>query len=105
MSAPTTVREALLAAAELLEKPGAWTQGENARDEFAVAVDPLAREATCWCIEGAMLRVMGSKRPTGASWSAVIMALKEVPCDWNDTPGRTQAEVVAKLREAAEACP
>jgi hypothetical protein len=106
-TAAWTAGEVLNAAADLLEKPGAWTQRATWRKS------PRGRlhdgfptdEATCFCITGALMKVAGSHHPliwecrnlldaaTGFSYFGIE--------DWNDTKGRTQAEVVATLRRAA----
>jgi hypothetical protein len=86
-----SVSEVLAAAADLLEKPGAWTQG--------IWVDHKG----CLCIEGAIATVVGIhpsdvySHPASIELEARIGSL----VDWNDAPGRTQAEVVTALRQAA----
>lgn len=91
-------------AAELLEEPGAWTQGALGRD---VDGDPVVvpQLAACMCVHGALAKAAGKSRlylwPTGA-----VLALQEAVranvVAWNDAPGRTQAEVVEALRLAAQ---
>jgi hypothetical protein len=101
---PLTPAGILTAAAELLESPGAWTQGRwarNADDSGTLGNDPAA---VCFCMLGAFQRVTHCAET--AAWSAAELILSsmlrcEVP-EWNDTEGRTQAEVVAALRAAAE---
>ena len=105
-----TPADVLLAAAELLEKPGAWTQGAASRDAFGNSDDDneILPDAVCWCAWGAILRVSGcTKIGTGYSRKAepAYDRLKEfigvdVPI-WNDHPSRTQSEVVETLRKAA----
>lgn len=105
-----TPADVLNAAADLLEKPGAWTQGAASRDMFGNVGeegDELLPDAVCWCLAGAVEHVGGNwSRP----YTTAIRAALGLPmvgigaqiAEWNDRPGRTQAEVVAKLREAAQ---
>jgi hypothetical protein len=105
---PTNSREVLLAAADLLER-GTWTQGCYARDAAGVAVYYNEDSARSFCLLGAM-RLVAEGHPHYRSARVVledhlgVKADGSGPClgDWNDAPGRTKAEVVAKLREAAE---
>jgi hypothetical protein len=85
-----SVAEVLDAAADLIEPEGAWTQGEWGSDG-------------CWCLDGALMAAKGSCQ-TWPELEAVRNAIGpecETAIGWNDAPERTQAEVVAKLREAA----
>ncbi len=96
-----TAPEVLEAAADLLEKPGAWTQGAHARNAAGAPMLVGSRpDAVCWCALGALDRMA----PTNDLWDATVQAMKEVVghvADFNDATGRTQAEVVAALRQAA----
>jgi hypothetical protein len=86
--------EALAKAADLIEPEGAWRQGPSLRDGAQCAVNALAaatRQGQSW---GAMIDFAYQ----AIGLDAGSMALSE----WNDAPGRTQAEVVAALRQAAE---
>ncbi|TKD50193.1 DUF6197 family protein [Sphingomonas baiyangensis] len=99
MSAPQTVADVLEAAAKLIEPEGAWTQGSLARDENGRMVLPRDADACCWCASGAIMHY-GGDAPNDA-WSNFSATIGGVIPHWNDHQGRTQAEVVAKLREAA----
>ena len=100
---PKSVPEILNAAASLLEKQGAWTQGSFYK---------MTDDGPCMCAMGA-IAIAG-----GLSWDAVLNhpATKYLAeqvsgvrsgfpnvfvAPWNDAPGRTQSEVVAALRDAA----
>jgi hypothetical protein len=95
-----TVAEVLRAAADLIEPEGKWTQRSEARTVTGRPVGACEENAACWCILGAVQRVGGR-----FAEREVTPALKKVirfqPWIWNDHKRRTQAEVVAKLREAA----
>ena len=103
MTAP--VSQVLSEAADLLEKPGAWTQGANARDATGKSVPVTSGRGTCFCMAGAILHRTGGDYRAAALVRRVLPMPNEAVKDWlvsfNDTTGRTQAEVVAKLREAA----
>lgn len=93
-----------------------WTQGFFARRAdggYCSSQDPLA---TSWCLEGAR-RAVSSSLELGAAVSLVLGSV--IPASmlgpheaadrfsdtveriaWNDEPGRTQAEVLAKVAEA-----
>ena len=102
----------LNAAADLLEKPGAWTQGEYGLDEDGyglTGVHQLQSRAVCLCTVGALAVAGNAASIRYAEEEAdAVHALASVlgisvgrVAAWNDAPGRTQAEVVAALREAA----
>lgn len=95
MTAPQTVADVLDAAADLLEKPGAWTQGEwwscNDDDEQCFCV----RGAIRWCGVG-INSEMDQKIAEAMGFRAPHLLAR-----WNDEKGRTQSEVVAALRAAA----
>jgi hypothetical protein len=98
----TDVAEILERAADLIEPEGAWVQGAFKRLREGSGV------SYCYCAAGALIEVASSDsaydearrflnaqlpRPSDPEDSAVIA--------FNDADGRTQAEVVAALREAA----
>lgn len=98
-----SVAEVLNKAADLLEKPGAWTRGTYARDSAGQLVASSDHTATCWCAMGATIRAAFS---LGTRSGDAIEQIAKFAGDnigaWNDAPGRTQAEVVAALRQAAK---
>lgn len=98
-----TVADILTAAAALIEKPGAWTQGG-----FAFAPDGedsrfgFDDSAVCWCALGALQKVEGRLLTSSHPAKRALEDLVGNVALWNDAEGRTQAEVVAALRQAAE---
>lgn len=56
MAEQTTV-PVLRAMRDLLSNPDAWTQGVLARDFIGSEIEPLADEARCWCLIGAICKV------------------------------------------------
>ena len=104
MTAPQTVADVLDAAADLLEKPKGWTQKTSARDFKGREVPASSPSATCFCVMGAIARVVGdnsSVRQSEARDRLRPLLPTFYISDWNDAPGRTQSEVVAALRAAA----
>lgn len=107
-----TTAEVLRKAADRLEKPGAWFRhGYGNRVESSLAVPPVGEleASTCWCALGAITLEYGDDFPDAGHpecSSAGQMLVAEIGgrsvAQWNDAPGRTQAEVVAALRAAAE---
>lgn len=98
-----TISEILFAAADLIAKPGAWTQGAFARTSNGTQVGSTHPEAVCWCAAGAINRAAfdANSRVNDAHivFEGVVGGFEFT---WNDSFFRKQAEVVAKLREAAE---
>lgn len=105
----TSVRDILLGAADYIEKHG-WRQGGFGA--WGGRLGPC-------CAAGA-IGVMTTGEGVGAcalgtaakrQLAAMVTQRQDVPlaecvpviADWNDAPERTKDEVVAKLREAAEA--
>lgn len=102
-----TPREVLLKAAELVER--GWCQGTGAKNGAGREVSTTGRAAVCWCAEGALGRAAHGCEDHDfyAAKNALLRALPSLVLsipEWNDAPGRTQAEVVAALRAAAETC-
>jgi hypothetical protein len=102
-----TIAEILRGAAELLSKPGAWTQGAWARQADGGKVLPKDSDAVCWCARGALWHVGG---PLHGVAEAALEELLPAPAQkgrhriamWNDASERTAEEVCARLIEAAE---
>jgi hypothetical protein len=85
----------------LLSKPGAWCQKAEALDRHHNTVDGNSPHACQWCLLGALARCFpGDDDKYDIARAEVRNAIP--PHDWistwNDTPGRTQAEVVALLQ-------
>lgn len=102
--ATLSVADVLDKAADLIEPEGAWTQGAYARDALGKDVNPneefiTVPDAACWCLHGSICHVVGGKNMWPWLRNPVRCELPDT--EWNDAPERTQAEVVAKLREAA----
>lgn len=98
-----SVAEVLEAAADLCAD--GWTQVTAARDAAGDHVAPYSRRAVCWCAEGAIAAVTRHQWPSLAlekepAWRFLRGELEKEIYEWNDDRGRTQSEVVSKLREA-----
>lgn len=102
---PKTVADILTAAADLIERPGGWTQGVFARDANGCNAGWRQENAECFCVSGALSRV-GGHPEFNLAWQAFNSwtMRRGFPhlAKWNDAPERTQAEVVAALRAAAK---
>ena len=105
----TTSTDILLAAADLLDRPGAWSPQALARNADGVCTSPYEEDAVSWCATGALMRVsqeadIQDYRAARAQLAETLYESDHEPdiVDWNDAHGRTQAEVVAMLRRAAE---
>lgn len=102
MNNSNTTLTILRRAREILTPPGAWTQGEAARDsegELVAAADPAA---VCWCSIGALIKATPDDEMLRARASAVLK--RHVPAGllvtYNDYTYRTQAEVLAVFDKA-----
>ena len=96
----TIDREAVAAkldeARALIER--GWTQEVEARDADGVEVFDDAEEAVCFCAVGALNRV-GYSATAHRALKGVVGG--EDVVDWNDSPHRTQADVIDAFKRAA----
>lgn len=87
----------------LLARDGGWTQGACARDADGKEVDEMSVRAVSFDLLGALTRA-GVGQPAQTSNDAMARLLDRISSktlgDWNDAPGRTQAEAVALLDAA-----
>lgn len=98
------VADILRQAADLIEPKGRWGRVYYARTKDGIPTGPRGPNAACWCAWGA-LRCVGrhdGDEAIGCAITFVQLALDDDLARWNDAPGRTQAEVVAALRAAAD---
>lgn len=99
-----TVAEVLTEAADLCER--GWCQDAFAMDSDGQEVSSGDPSACRFCAHGAVNRASNAWPVAHEAISCLAYLLKEsslpeVVMTWNDDEARTQAEVVAKLREAA----
>jgi len=104
MSEVTTPDLQILLRARELVAAG-WTQGESARDAGGKKISPFSYKAVCFCALGATHRAEEELGATTAIWDSAIRKLhpfteKWNVAGWNDTPGRTQADVLAAFDAA-----
>lgn len=110
-----TPRAILLRAAALLEPPGRWVQNEWGIDADGEGTFS-PRDAVCYCASMALVvaaRGHGQRALRGAqrALAALVVVADDGVSDevniqlWNDAEERSQAEVVAALRQAAEVLP
>jgi hypothetical protein len=85
-----------------------WCQGRSAQDEMGRAIEPSSAFARSWSAAGALERVWRralvrddvSLEAFERANLALAAVVKDAPQRWNDTPGRTRAQVVEALIEA-----
>lgn len=90
--------------AQLVER--GWCHGADARDVSGVGVAASDPAATAWSLVGALAFISDAR---GADLSALRDALWGISAvipdwsleTWNDAPGRTQAETLQMLVDAA----
>ena len=96
-----SVSEVLVAAADLIAVPDAWTQESYALDHEGEPVDAKSEFAVCFCALGAIRHAGGYEDDVNPAAQALGNLVGALVCDWNDELGRTQDEVVTALRQAA----
>ena len=94
-----TRRDVLHRAADLLEEFG-WCQGHFAKTVDGRAVSAHSHDAVLFCAVGALAK---AARDLSAAAGETNFGLDTDLSAWNDERGRTKAEVVSRLRAAAEA--
>ena len=83
-----------------------WTQGEYARDAEGVPVNSRHPSAVCWCASAALHATDNYGEERLAAYRGLCAAIGTNGFqlfEWNDTPGRTQAEVLAAFDQAIAA--
>lgn len=93
----SSVCQVLNAAADLLERPGGWVKGRLSSINAAGDL--------CYCVIGALTVAAGhgGYEVRNAAERKLMASIGNKPlASWNDTMARTQAEVVAALRAAAQ---
>jgi hypothetical protein len=100
-----SVADILRQAADLIEPKGAWTKHAMAREIGGRHVPVESTTAVCWCAVGAIVRLAPGYAANQLYCDAIRAIERQVggpvPA-FNDAAGRTQAEVVAALRAAAD---
>lgn len=88
----------------MLKSSKQWMQGAWARTKTGRETSWDNRYACCWCVDGAIAKCYKSRDARAAARAALrrVVGVEEDWClwGWNDTPGRTFAEVRAAVREA-----
>ena len=95
-----TPLEILRGARELLAKPERWTKGECARRSDGSITFSLDDEATCFCLDGALIRLCGGSHTDlfHESWEALrSIRPGECPIRFNDHPNTTHADILDLL--------
>lgn len=99
--------EVLMKARELLSDPKRWTQNWCARTAVGEITDVFSDDAVSWCSFGAIRRSAGIDADVGCSLdaestlcSALGHSCTARAAEWNDTTGRTHAEVLAAFDKA-----
>ena len=102
----------LKAVREKISRPESWTKHDYAKDVNGEAVSPIAPEAVCWCIRGAIASVEGIDGDEGDDGDQAFFALGPIGAavfektgdrliaGFNDTS--THEEVLAVLDRAVE---
>lgn len=59
-----SIQQDLIATRALIANEANWTSFELSRDENSAVVWPTDERANCWCIGGALIKVVGLTEPT-----------------------------------------
>lgn len=95
----TKPSEALAYAAKCVEY--GWTQKRFAADAAGLSIDPRDQRAARFCVVGGICRATPGVDLRRRALDVLHRVVGHNLSDWNDAPKRTQAQVVAALREAA----
>lgn len=90
----------LKAVRELLSQSKHWTQNWYAKDAKGFACAPSDNDAICWCLVGALERIVGDGDHANPllRWLRMELPAGEMSVSkWNDKRGRTHAEVLDLL--------
>ncbi len=101
MTAAVILREA----AELLSKPDAWIQQAYSRTADGKWCPPTDPDAVCWCVRGAIAKVVGSWLDSAVKPAEDALRShlgRDGLAQWNDERGRSAPEVVGALVAAAD---
>ena len=99
--------DVLKMARDLIQEPDAWVQECHAWNHLGEETDPTEPDAVCFCLEGAILRALTELGEVGRGdalleINAEVMGSDENICEWNDSPERTHAEVLARVDATLE---
>ena len=77
-----------------------WCQGATSRTDDGSVVEPCSNDASQWCLFGAVWDIEDEH----CDEAMEILKRAGGSVYWNDTPGRTQSEVLAVFDRAIELC-
>ena len=105
MSSPS-VRDVLIAARKLIEKPENWTQRAWARDADGTVINSKNGDAVCWCSEGAIRKFSSDYFTRRSAEMALVKAFDgmayETPAKFNDS--LSHSAVLAAFDKAIAEC-
>ncbi len=100
-------KDQLEAVYKLIEKPENWTRGWFARTASGEEVAPRDPRASCWCIEGALCKVLnvGTIDVEGIDAREELERKYDLEASMNDNKDTEHAQVLALLKSAIEHAP
>ena len=102
--------DVLKMARDLIQEPDAWVQECHAQNDIGEETGPTEPDAVCFCLEGAIIRALSELLEVDED----ELLLEEINDEvmgknegskmviWNDSPERTQAEVLARVDATLE---
>ena len=91
---------------KLLSDDSRWTKLFYARDANGDSVSPRSDEATCWCISGAIMKVLDCETMvrTGSLLNSslynILRGQNELLSDFNDCPTTDHSDVMSFIDDA-----
>lgn len=107
----TGIKAELIAARAVIADPAHWTRGVMARDSRGLSVLPNEPEAFCFCMLGALRKVVGKFNPSGEHKSFLRDAIQAYTCksmpigDFNDDDTHGHDDVLQVFNMAIEKAP
>lgn len=90
----------------LIDHPSKWTTIVGARDSNGQQVKITDPTATCWCVIGAIGKVMSTPYPREMLMVQNLHQYKGISLDlYNDLHGRTHAEIMEMFDDLIERAP
>lgn len=89
-------------ARRLLARPKGWTQGSYARDGDGAAVDSQCSQATSFCASGAIYATQDDLAGSIQTRTVIYRVIADDIEAWNDTDGRSQADIVNAFDQAID---
>ena len=89
-----SIKQLLIAARALIEKPEHWTQEVHARDSAGNKVSPNSSKAVCFCAHGALVRVFNKTYGLEEEKATAYLKKQTGTAIWTFNDSHTHEEVL-----------